>query len=76
MTYLLAGGSGALVTIQEGEFTPIPFAEFLDPSGGVGGGLLMSRPRVIWWRGSIWCGSAPGISLTRHGPPRSPGPPV
>jgi 6-phosphofructokinase len=33
-TYLLAGGSGALVTIQEGEFTPIPFAEFLDPSGG------------------------------------------
>jgi ATP-dependent phosphofructokinase / diphosphate-dependent phosphofructokinase len=34
MTYLLTGGSGAVVTIQEGEFTPIPFAEFLDPSGG------------------------------------------
>ena len=33
VTYLLAGGSGALVTIQGGEFTPIPFAEVLDPSG-------------------------------------------
>ena len=33
VTYLLAGGSGALVTIQGGEFAPIPFAEVLDSSG-------------------------------------------
>ncbi len=33
VTYLLNGGSGALVTIQGGEFTPIPFADVLDPSG-------------------------------------------
>jgi 6-phosphofructokinase 1 len=33
VNYLLAGGSGALVTIQGGEFTPIPFADVLDPSG-------------------------------------------
>jgi 6-phosphofructokinase 1 len=33
VTYLLQGGSGAVVTIQGGEFTPIPFAEVLDPSG-------------------------------------------
>ena len=33
VTYLLKGGSGALVTIQGGEFTPIPFADVLDPSG-------------------------------------------
>jgi 6-phosphofructokinase 1 len=31
--YLLKGGSGALVTIQGGEFTPIPFADALDASG-------------------------------------------
>jgi 6-phosphofructokinase 1 len=33
VNYLLRGGSGALVTIQGGEFTPVPFAEVLDPSG-------------------------------------------
>jgi len=33
VNYLLKGGSGALVTIQGGEFTPIPFAGVLDPSG-------------------------------------------
>ena len=33
VNYLLKGGSGALVTIQGGEFTPIPFADVLDPSG-------------------------------------------
>ena len=33
MTHLLKGGSGALVTIQGGEFTPIPFADVLDTSG-------------------------------------------
>jgi 6-phosphofructokinase 1 len=33
VTYLLRGGSGAVVTIQGGEFAPIPFAEVLDPSG-------------------------------------------
>jgi len=33
VVYLLKGGSGALVTIQGGEFTPIPFADALDSSG-------------------------------------------
>jgi 6-phosphofructokinase 1 len=33
VNYLLDGGSGALVTIQGGELTPIPFAEVLDPDG-------------------------------------------
>jgi 6-phosphofructokinase 1 len=33
VTYLLEGGSGALVTIQGGEFTPIPFGDVLDSSG-------------------------------------------
>ncbi len=33
VTHLLAGGSGALITIQGGEFTPIPLADCLDPSG-------------------------------------------
>ena len=33
VNYLLSGGSGALVTIQGGEFTPIPFTDVLDPSG-------------------------------------------
>ena len=36
MTYLLKGGSGALVTIQGGEFPPIPFADVLDPGSGKG----------------------------------------
>jgi 6-phosphofructokinase 1 len=31
--YLHAGGSGVLVTIQSGEFTPIPFEEIVDPNG-------------------------------------------
>jgi hypothetical protein len=35
VTYLLEGGSGALVTIQGGEFAPIPFADVLD-AGGAG----------------------------------------
>jgi 6-phosphofructokinase len=33
VVYLLKGGSGALVTIQGGEFTPIPFVDALDSSG-------------------------------------------
>ena len=33
VNYLLKGGSGALVTIEGGEFTPIRFADVLDPSG-------------------------------------------
>jgi 6-phosphofructokinase 1 len=33
VTYLLEGGSGALVTIQGGEFAPIPFTDVLDASG-------------------------------------------
>jgi 6-phosphofructokinase 1 len=31
--YLLKGGSGALVTIQGGECTPIPFSDVLDSNG-------------------------------------------
>jgi 6-phosphofructokinase 1 len=34
--YLLKGGSGAMITIQGGEFLPIPFKEVLDQSTGVG----------------------------------------
>jgi 6-phosphofructokinase 1 len=33
VTHLLEGGSGAIVTIQGGEFTPIPFADVVDPGG-------------------------------------------
>jgi 6-phosphofructokinase 1 len=33
VTYLHKNGSGALVTIQGGEFTPIPFEQVVDPSG-------------------------------------------
>jgi ATP-dependent phosphofructokinase / diphosphate-dependent phosphofructokinase len=32
--FLLGGGSGALVTIQEGRFVPLPFAELIDPVTG------------------------------------------
>lgn len=40
VTYLLSGGSGAVVTMQNGEFTPVPFAELLDAETGRG----RSRP--------------------------------
>jgi 6-phosphofructokinase 1 len=33
VTHLINGGTGALVTIQGGEFAPIPFAELLDAAG-------------------------------------------
>ena len=33
VTYLITGGSSALVTIQGGEFQPIPFTEVVDESG-------------------------------------------
>jgi ATP-dependent phosphofructokinase / diphosphate-dependent phosphofructokinase len=33
VTYLINGGSSALVTIQGGEFRPIPFTEVVDESG-------------------------------------------
>ena len=33
VSYLISGGSDALVTIQGGEFKPIPFAEVLDERG-------------------------------------------
>jgi 6-phosphofructokinase 1 len=36
VTYLLNGGSGAMITIQGGEFLPIPFKDLLDESSGVG----------------------------------------
>ena len=32
--YLLAGGNGAMVTMQGGHFVPIPFAEMIDPTTG------------------------------------------
>lgn len=34
--YLQAGGSGALITMQNGEFTPVPFEDLLDPQTGKG----------------------------------------
>ena len=33
VTYLISGGSSALVTIQGGEFRPIPFTEVVDETG-------------------------------------------
>jgi 6-phosphofructokinase 1 len=33
VSYLFAGGSGAVVTMQNGEFTPVPFAAMLDAEG-------------------------------------------
>lgn len=36
VTYLLKGGSGAMITIQGGEFLPIPFKEVLDHTTGSG----------------------------------------
>jgi 6-phosphofructokinase 1 len=32
--YLLQGGSGAMMTLQEGHFRPVRFAEMLDPESG------------------------------------------
>jgi ATP-dependent phosphofructokinase / diphosphate-dependent phosphofructokinase len=34
--HLQAGGSGVLITMQNGEFKPVPFAEVIDPSTGRG----------------------------------------
>lgn len=34
--YLFGGGSAAMITIQSGEFRPVPFAEVVDPSTGRG----------------------------------------
>ena len=31
---LLAGGNGVMISIQAGQFVPIPFAEMLDPASG------------------------------------------
>jgi 6-phosphofructokinase 1 len=36
VNYLLKGGSGAIATIQGGEFHPIPFSEVVDPATGRG----------------------------------------
>jgi ATP-dependent phosphofructokinase / diphosphate-dependent phosphofructokinase len=36
INHLLEGGSGALITIQGGEFRPIPFSEIIDPATGRG----------------------------------------
>ena len=32
--YLLAGGNAAMVSMQGGNFVPIPFSEMLDPATG------------------------------------------
>lgn len=32
--YLIAGGSGVMVTMQAGQFVPVPFDEMLDPATG------------------------------------------
>jgi 6-phosphofructokinase 1 len=36
MNHLLEGGSGALITIQAGQFKPIPLGELVDPVTGRG----------------------------------------
>jgi len=36
VNYLLKGGAGAMITIQGGEFQPIPFSEVVDPETGRG----------------------------------------
>ena len=36
VSYLLKGGAGAMITIQGGEFLPIPFKDVLDQVSGVG----------------------------------------
>jgi 6-phosphofructokinase 1 len=36
VNYLLKGGSGAMITIQGGEFHPIPFSDLTDPATGRG----------------------------------------
>jgi ATP-dependent phosphofructokinase / diphosphate-dependent phosphofructokinase len=36
VSYLLGGGSGALITIQAGEARPVPFDEVVDPATGRG----------------------------------------
>lgn len=35
VNYLCNGGNGAMITVQGGEFQPIPFAEVIESSGGV-----------------------------------------
>ncbi len=39
--YLLDGGTSAMVSIQNGRFTPIPFKQMVDSSTG--------RTKVGWW---------------------------
>jgi len=36
VNYLFAGGSGAMITMQNGEFTPVPFSEVIDHRTGWG----------------------------------------
>ncbi len=36
VTYLMAGGSGAMITMQDGEFNPVPFGAVIDPATGRG----------------------------------------
>jgi ATP-dependent phosphofructokinase / diphosphate-dependent phosphofructokinase len=36
VTYLMAGGSGAMITMQNGVFNPVPFNAVLDPATGRG----------------------------------------
>jgi 6-phosphofructokinase 1 len=36
VTYLMAGGSGAVITMQDGEFMPAPFSQMTDPATGRG----------------------------------------
>ncbi len=36
VNYLMAGGSGAMITMQNGEFTPVPFGDEIDSTTGNG----------------------------------------
>ena len=77
VTHLVNGGSGAIVTIQGGEFTPIAICATSSTRAARAGGVpWTSRRRAIRWHGSTWCGSALAISRTRRGSPPSPGLPA
>ncbi|HKQ73837.1 MAG TPA: 6-phosphofructokinase [Blastocatellia bacterium] len=36
VSYLMAGGSGVMITMQNGEFNPVPFGAVIDPATGSG----------------------------------------
>ena len=70
VSYLVEGGSGALVTIQGGEFTPIPFADVLDASGAGRRRAVDVTTESYRVAREYMVRLGPATSLTRHGSPR------